>query len=1033
MKDILKYIFVLAVISLMSSCRLEEPFEPVLETPACSEIELIARPTGFIKTDVATKATSEEIEAIEYDIHTAYFLLYDRDGRLLRYENLTDKITDRRTVPSQTIPADRAYTDVTVCYIANLPEKTVRENMTATEEDKLEDASFTDLQKLQSAVIKLDYDEGAENGLMGVPGFDLDGRATTDDVLCLPMVGVWTGDLTGASGESAVEIMVKRLFAKIRFTVNLALADGTENASLAFEYFTIKNVPEKVALFPSESESAWVTALSSNFSNFPVPEGAATIELGESITFDFYVPEYMLEPDITGYESQDWYKNKIQNYKPLLVGRGNKATHVEFFGVLSRPGQDMMLTYKIYLGGNNFDDFSMKRNYLYDNIISILGTSEGDNPDEMMTVDHRVNIQYDGFLVGFQRATLLDSHFEVRPLRVKFPKSFIEENRSKGGTLTVEILEPETHKWLRLERPTKAQLTASNAPYCLSGNKYSHTKRKYFTTDLVESTLADNTIVSYDPFDKFDGATYTGGDLSGEIPVWVYIDEYGASSSADYSADAVRKATIRVTFTPNGGGETIYRDFTVQQRAIYPIASSGQPGHTYGIEYFEEYLHDYDSQDNYGAEGGEYFTSQNGIPWGFEGEQFSDTDWALYFTENRGWINVDDWANAATAHLNLNYDFYLTRDKDSEDDAITLHDYSGYEFNQKILTKENIHNINRTLNQNTESVVEYCYNKNKRNSDGKVVYQYNTDQTAREPYPHKEYYSVQETYLIIFKRNRYYEITWDYNALTKHTYTHTNSDNLKWFAPAIDELEDIVENGVSIDFFREVFEENLYWSSQPAYHRNYFQYIIGIEKAEAGGFELDFSTILSLFGLSSRQRTGGVYMSDNTEAARATKYDPVSGSFISSDITSDNPQEGYYKATTLFGTVTADNYKYYPNDDDGDIVYDLENTLILHSLTDWDIDWDNGDQIAATSYKKTDGITKLQLPEGIQPRTSEHRVRCIYNPETKPEVVVETKVERSGYEYLGNRRVTYNSTSPVDGIDYKSITTLPNDPQDPPK
>ena len=75
MKDILKYIFVLAVISLMSSCRLEEPFEPVLETPACSEIELIARPTGFIKTDVATKATSEEIEAIEYDIHTAYFLL----------------------------------------------------------------------------------------------------------------------------------------------------------------------------------------------------------------------------------------------------------------------------------------------------------------------------------------------------------------------------------------------------------------------------------------------------------------------------------------------------------------------------------------------------------------------------------------------------------------------------------------------------------------------------------------------------------------------------------------------------------------------------------------------------------------------------------------------------------------------------------------------------------------------------------------------------------------------------------------------
>jgi hypothetical protein len=167
MKDILKYIFVLAVISLMSSCRLEEPFEPVLETPACSEIELVARPTSFIKTDVATKTTSAEIEAIESDIHTAYFLMYDRDGRLLMYENLTDKITDRRTVPSQTIQADRAYTDVTVCYIANLKKSFVEKNIAKL---SIVGAGMMSHPGVAAAMFECLYDEQERYFLCAYPG-----------------------------------------------------------------------------------------------------------------------------------------------------------------------------------------------------------------------------------------------------------------------------------------------------------------------------------------------------------------------------------------------------------------------------------------------------------------------------------------------------------------------------------------------------------------------------------------------------------------------------------------------------------------------------------------------------------------------------------------------------------------------------------------------------------------------------------------------------------------------------------------------
>ena len=728
MKYIQRYIFVLSLVSLMVSCGLDEPFEPQEQGPVSRQVELIARPTNFIRTNVATKATDPEIDAIENAVHTAYFLMYDSNGRLLRYENLTDEIKDG-TVPSKTIMTDKGMTGVTVCYIANLAEEDVVDNMTATAEDN----GITDLQKLQNAVMELDYRQAANDGYIGIPGLDLDGRYSTPDVLCLPMMGVWQGDLTGASGQTAIEIQIKRLFAKIGFTINLSL-DSPE-ASLALESVVVNNIPEKVCLFQQDKESDWVTALASNFTKGALPNGDITIQNGTKAEYYFYVPEYLLNPEVKKYQQEPWYLAENQRYKPLLFGR-KKPTFVEIVGVLSKPGQDIMLTYKIYLGGDEFDDFSLKRNYFYDNIITIFNTTEGDEDSEdMLGVDHRVNVQYGGFLVGFQRATLLDSHFEVRPLRVKFAKNFREEHKDTGGSITVEILnsdKAEDLNWIRLERPTKAQLNASDAPYCLSGNKYSHTKRKYFTTDLGTDILADNRSVTYDPFAPVDG--YTGGDLDGNIPVWVYIDEYGANSTDDYSADAVRTATIRVTFTPNNGSEPIYQDFSVRQRAIYPIPATGWDGvtRTFGIEYFEEYLHDYDSQDNYGAEGGEYFTSQDGIPWGFDGVEISDTDRALYFSGDGSVISFESLANLATANMNLHYDFYLTRDRESDKDQIEVHDYSGYDFNQKIVAKGQISEIDRTLNQSAQSVIEYCFNKNKRNHEGKVLYSYVTPEYSTE-------------------------------------------------------------------------------------------------------------------------------------------------------------------------------------------------------------------------------------------------------------------------------------------------------------
>lgn len=1037
MKDILKYIFIIAVSSVMGACALEEPFEQTPDSPECDKVEIIARPTNFVKKNVTTKAEDDFILGIENDIHTAFFLMYDSNGRLLRYENLTADISSSTETLSQTIMTDKGMTGITVCYIANLPESFVKENMTS-------------LETLQTAVIdfrsttstKFRFGKVADTGLVGVPTIDLDDKASTANVACMPMLGTWTGDLTGATGPE-IEVPVKRLFAKIGFNINLDLTDGSANEEsipqLILNSIVVNNIPTRMKLFPQEGESEMAYAntgfLTSGYREVVLSD--PEIKNGESVSYFFYVPEYVVEPN-NNFEDEGWYKERNERYKPELIG-SKKATYVSFDGILTKQGKEMEVTYRIYLGENNFDSFTMKRNYMYDNFIRIHGTAFGTGKD-MMGIDHRVDVKYTGFLVGFQRATLLDSHFEVRPLRVKFAQDFISQHKSTGGTLKVEIL-PDVEgepmpDWLVLERPYK---NTNDPVYCLTGDNFNHTKRRYFTENLVTETLNGQTSVSYNPFAPVNQVN--GGDLKGEVPIWVYIDEYGANSVSDYSDEAVRRAKIRVSFTPNNGEEVVSQDFTVQQRAIYPIQTVGSDGQsrTYGIEYFEEYLHNYDSQDNYGAEGGEYFTSQDGIKWGFDGVQFSDTDRALYFTGDDGIIDIDALANYATADMNLFYDFYLDRDKDSEDDQITTHDYSGYDFNMKLINKERIADIDRPLNQNTQSVIEYCFNKNKRNADGKVISVKERTTTENRDTTVTEYYRIKRGSFIVTLYN-YYTVTYTYGYNVTRTFVDEDYSNMKWYAPAIDELEDIVVNSIDHEFFSEVFLDNLYWSAQPAYDRNYFQYIIGVNEFTPYG-EMSMQEIiegLKLVGINipTRSRTYGIYMSDNPGSARATKYDPYSpneNKFISSDLNSEDPREGFYKATTLYGTATVDNYIYYPNTTDGDYVYDRLSTFTYHGGLDFSIDWKNGDVVAMTSYKKADGITDIKLPEGIQKRSSEHRVRCVYNP-TPPQSVT-TYLGRSNSGYTFKNRTWTKSTTP--GIHaYSTVNSesdIPAESRNPPQ
>jgi hypothetical protein len=194
----------------------------------------------------------------------------------------------------------------------------------------------------------------------------------------------------------------------------------------------------------------------------------------------------------------------------------------------------------------------------------------------------------------------------------------------------------------------------------------------------------------------------------------------------------------------------------------------------YDIEHEEEYLNNYASNLGYGK-------IQNGMPWGLDGLQLSDTDNAFYIESKIGSDEITDIFSGRKANA-YKYDFYISaeesnvidytdKDKDGDKKEIIYHPYNGLEFTKKIMAKatttinEKTQNLYadplRTLADNAASAVEYCYNKNKR----------------------------------------------DPNTGTVTT--------VKWYLPSIDEIEDITK-GAYGEFDR-VFQKNYYWSSQPAY------------------------------------------------------------------------------------------------------------------------------------------------------------------------------------------------------------------------
>ena len=588
-----------------------------------------------------------------------------------------------------------------------------------------------------------------------------------------PMVGVLTDvDLTPNSTlpSDILEIPLEALYSKISFNVKVDPNQTSNQHTSSFQLssWEVHNIPTDVSVgaMTADGQTVYFNQVHPQPYKSTVVTGSNPVSGSNMLEFFFYMPEHKVNSIDYEYPSNLPDEEK-QRFKPLRKNPNGSPAFVRLNGVYSNhQGHRRAVQYDIYLGNDNFSNFQIDRNCQYNNFITIHGITNSVE-GEGISIDHRVTItDVPLYTVWMERETQLDSHFEVRPVRVKLDQDF-----PANGKVVVSVLEPDATPWLRLEKKK-----TSSSDHCDNG------KRKYFTTNLVTETLANGI-----------STEVTSND---DNYIWVYADENTATinmqsltteaaieEAIEKKKKANHEATIQVAYyaDKNNAQPTKVEGYIFRQKDLYPVKSKTRTysenginkPYIYYIEYFEEYLYNFDSDDSFGL------IDEEGMAWGLNGEWLSHSHKAAYVFDNNsgglwnqilGWLGWDanTFINGIdTQDASLYYDFYLTRDYPAA--GSTTRNYSGYAYTNEIAGETAIAQNVKSLDDDPESAIEYSYNKNKRSSSTKMV---------------------EET---------------------------------KWYLPSIDEIEDITISAY-IEF--DVFQDKYYWSSQPAYN-NYDLQITG--------------------------------------------------------------------------------------------------------------------------------------------------------------------------------------------------------------
>lgn len=759
-----------------------------------NDLQIIARSKGFDEQTVSTKSLKT---ADESTVTNMALFVFDSNDAIVDYQFVEG------SKPLFTIDRDNPpYSNHTQSLLQNAKIYILANVITDGDFATVFGASTTSISNLGQLLALNCPVTGIDRPQIGFPMFgqreNLDLRLKANSTL--------------APG-AVIDITLNCLFSKIVFNISVTPDQTSENIQkFTLDTWTVHNIPAAVQLLEPDNNAEtahYNNILASTFTRSTYTGANPTQQNGTQLSFSFYMPEHKVNPATNaanfsgypwGHDSQ--FDSNRQQYKPLLLGtaKENYATYVEIKGhYIDHNTKEREVTYRVYLGEDNYENFYIRRDKQLNNNITITGITNSSLPEQEGTVsfDHRVDVQQSNYRFLLERETLLDSHWEIRPIRI-----VLDHNLHPDAKIQIEILNPSTANWLRMEMPSNP----GGSEYCaVNSTDLAYGKRKYFTTDLVTSTLSGGTLMEIE-----------ADPNKAEHVIWMYIDENTTLPSTDGST--TRNATVQCRYYDDGNTVAppdVSEDYVFMQRSLHRITENG---HTYYIEYFEEYLYNFDSKESYG-------TTTDGMAWGLNNIQLSSQYNAISMgtptLEKNGMAslitaiistietNINNAINTAVGNIASNYgakyDFYLTRDGISN---VTVRDYQGLNFTKEIYSEAGIGPL--ATNETPRSAIEYCVNKNKRNADGTI-----------------------------------------------------STSGIHWFMPAIDQIEEITMGGYS-DF--EVFQNKYYWSSQPAYK----------------GFSVNYSVTCYNSNLKWAQVDGtatGNYFKDNKTHARATKVNHNGSSY----------------------------------------------------------------------------------------------------------------------------------------------------------
>lgn len=965
------YILFVGVLLSLTSCVQEDVYVDDIYTPSAnSGIQFVGAVEDFDKHNVATRAEGGVSDA---HVSEMTMIIFKGDGTMLPAFDAEQKplksnhINIRRSNPTFLIEATRykgkgiiasMEAGVTAKYYNNLANDLgacriyIVANAYHLIGERLEVGDIqTEAQLLEALV--------ATDTTLKMPE-DSDGNP-----IGLPMIGTHGDDTfdlsykTENKNNSVATISMKKLYSKVEFTIqvksNQVVVGQTPKFTL--EDVEIYNIPSKIRMDHvdgdyvdvicggnlSESNIAdWYlfNSVKGDAKHLALPSKTTayhdtSVTTDEKIEFVFYMPEHMVTPNTITYPTN--IPNSLkQYYKPKGVdavrnGDGTTspskiAPFVRLIGSYTdHNAQINKVSYDIYLGQNNTDNFEVKRNQRLCNYVTITGLTNHKDayPDVEgnVSIDHRVTMTSKGYNLSMEREAILDAHFEVRPLDVEL---------SPGSSMTVVI--PEDYKsMIAFESDTVARKVTGDAKNLyIDNSKERKGVRKYFTTNLVsELWTANEGKIEL----KHSGATDENGNPKTEIHrIWFYVDEnpnvydklnkglQNGESGYIVSTTLYRNAKVNFFFASDNATPDLSAEpsstINFQQWNLWRVWNTAGTRY-YDIEHEEEYLNNYVSDAQYGS-------SENGMPWGLEGIQLSDSVmayWAEKVEHSTGggiwdlivgwvvglldsWLDITGNANKIFAQSNLKpyYDFYLTRDnfpitklQEGQNASDYQRDFNGLVFNKEIATTlkalqastdtdvttdmKAIAKIDGiTLTENPKSAFAYCYHKNKRNEKGEVVDQ-------------------------------------------------------KWFLPAIDEIEEIALGAYAE--FDKVFQNQIYWSCQPAYDSN--SIVINPYRSWGNNYT-NYSQYITV---------EGAFYDDNLYRARATSVYSTDGTTYQA-IKSGLPND------VLSGKLTVNAYSGGSKDGQAETDYD-----------EYDIDY------SATLY--TTGEYR-----GNKSRSDIARIRAVY-------------------------------------------------------